>query len=108
MFILVYQVPKVVFYFKVKRWLQLFSCGMTRNITTMVAWCLPALLAASIITCLPGIDIHLHKELLSPPGRYFPSLSIPHGDLLCLAACHENNVELTASSSLIHLSQGGF
>ena len=54
MFILVNQVPKVVFYFKVKKWLQLSSCGMTR-IPTMVAWCLPALLAVSIITCLLGI-----------------------------------------------------
>ena len=66
MFIRVYQVPKVTFYFKVKGWLKLSSCGMTRNTPTIVAWCLPALLAASIITCLPGIDNHLHRELLSP------------------------------------------
>ena len=41
---------------------------MTRNTPTVVAWCLPALLAASIITCLPGIDNHLHRKLLSPPA----------------------------------------
>ena len=81
-FILVYQVPKVIFYFKLKRWLQLSSCGMTHNTPTMVPWCLQALLAASIITCLPGIDNHLLRELLSPSGRYLPSLSIPHGDWL--------------------------
>ena len=69
MFILVYQVPKVTFYLKVKRWLQLSGCVMTRNTPTMVAWCLPALLAASIITCLPGIDNHLHRELLSLPAN---------------------------------------
>ena len=47
---------------------------MTRNTPTIVAWCLPALLAASIITCLPGIDNHLHRELLSPRPAYIRRL----------------------------------
>ena len=86
MFILVYQVLKVIFHLKVKRWLQLSSCGMTGDTPTVVAYQRPD---ASIhkLLCLPGMLVIFTGSVLSLPATISPpSLSIPHGDWCCQTA----------------------